>query len=310
MSTMFPATRARHGFTLVELLVVIAIIGVLVALLLPAVQAAREAARRVKCQNHLKQIGIALLNYESTFKTLPAGMEVELSLHCSGADCRGNALWTRLLPYLEQAPLAAQYDDKLGGLATANAALGANALSVYACPSDGKWATFPNRRNYFGVAGGRLRHSHGWRGDVFLDGVFNINLRRRLAEISDGSSNTLAVGESFHAQRWGAGAGYGDPNVGGPVTWMMCSACIKPSCLPADRSYGRDMRNAKYPINAVVPLLPDNENDTPFGSQHPGGASFVFADGHVSLLYQGLPMNVYQLLAACDDGETIPGGPY
>ncbi|WP_261365331.1 DUF1559 domain-containing protein [Anatilimnocola floriformis] len=302
---------ARRAFTLVELLVVIAIIGVLVALLLPAVQAAREAARRTTCQNHSRQIGLAIHNYNDTHVWLPAGMEVELSIHCTAADCRGNAMWTRLLPYIEQRNISDRYDDSLGyNVANHVNVLGAVPIATYTCPSDAKWLTTKNRRNFFGIAGGRVRDSHGWRGDVYLDGIFNINQRRKLAEITDGTSNTMAVGESCHAQLWGLGPGYGVATQGGPVGWIVGSACIKPNCLPADRSYGRDMRNTRFPINAIVPLLADNENDSPLGSQHPGGANFVFADGHVSFLRTGLEMNIYQMLAACQDGEVVPGGNY
>lgn len=131
-----------------------------------------------------------------------------------------------------------------------------------------------------------------------------------MAEITDGTSNTLAIGESSHPQLWGMGPGYGIATQGGPVGWMMAGACLKPSCGPNDRSYGRDVRNTRFPINAIVPLLADSENDTPLGSRHPGGANFVFADGHVSFLRQGLEMDVYQKLAACQDGEVIPGGNY
>ena len=300
--------RRRRAFTLVELLVVIAIIGVLVALLLPAVQAAREAARRTTCQNHSRQIGIAIHNYNDTYGWVPAGMEVELSIHCTGVDCRGNSMWTRLLPYLEQRNISDKYDDSVGyNVANHMNVLGAVPITTYTCPSDGKYITIKNRRNYFGIAGGLVRHSHGWRGDVYLDGIFNINNRRRMAEITDGTSSTLAVGESCHAQLWGMGPGYGIPTQGGPVGWMWGGACIKPNCLPADRSYGRDMRNTRFPIGAIVPLLADNENDSPLGSQHPGGANFVFADGHVSFLRAGLDQNIYQRLAACQDGEVIPG---
>jgi prepilin-type N-terminal cleavage/methylation domain-containing protein/prepilin-type processing-associated H-X9-DG protein len=298
----------RHGFTLVELLVVIAIIGVLVALLLPAVQAAREAARRTTCQNHSRQIGIAIHNYNDTHGWVPAGMEVETSIHCGGNDCRGNSMWTRLLPYIEQRNIADQYNDSLGyNVAQHLNVLGAIPIVTYTCPSDAKFLSFKNRRNYFGIAGGLQRHSHGWRGDVYLDGIFNINQRRRLAEITDGTSSTLAVGESCHPQRFGMGPGYGIESQGGPVGWIMGSACKKPNCEPEARSYGRDVRNTRFPINATVPLLEDNENDSPLGSQHPGGANFVFADGHVSFLQAGLDMNVYQRLAACQDGEVVPG---
>jgi prepilin-type processing-associated H-X9-DG protein/prepilin-type N-terminal cleavage/methylation domain-containing protein len=301
MKTNWP--RRHPAFTLIELLVVIAIIGVLIGLLLPAVQKIREAANRLKCQNNLKQIGLAMHNYENTHKRLPQGMEVDPDRHCA-VDCRGNAMWVTLLPYLEQDNLHRLYRPE-DGWSSHVGTLGTNVLSIYLCPSNGRWPQFPNRRDYFGVAGGRTRHSHGWRGDVFLDGLFNINVPRRLSNIRDGASNTLAVGESIHAQRWGMGPGYGDPNLGGPVGWIWGGACMQPRCIIADRSYGRDVRNTRFPINSVVPLLPDNENDTPFGSQHPGGVNFLFADGHVAFVAQTLSMELLGALATVNGGEVL-----
>src|SRR4029453_14845746 len=134
--------------------------------------------------------------------------------------------------------------------------------------------------------------SHGWRGDIYLDGLFNINRAKRLTDVGDGTSETISVGESMPGQRWGLGPGYGDPNIGGPVGWLWGSGCTPPNCPLTDRSYGRDLRNTRFPINAGVPLLPDNENDSPFGSAHPGGANFLFADGHVTFLPQTLALSV------------------
>ncbi len=306
---MYKLETIRRGFTLVELLVVIAIIGVLVALLLPAVQSAREASRRSKCQNNLRQVGLAMFNFEDSKKTLPEGMEIDVSIHCLGGDCRGNSLWTLLLPYIEQGNTFNQYDAKLGwNTATHVNTLGARSMPIYVCPSDGKWALYTNRRNYFGIAGGLTRLSHGWRGDVFQDGVFKMRYPRRLAEITDGTSNSLAIGESSHPMRWGLGPGYGIQEIGGPTGWIVGSACIKPNCQLDNQSYGRDIRNTKFPINAIVPMLMDNENDIAFSSQHPGGANFVYADGHVGFLSQNLSMTTFQGLASCEGGETVDAG--
>jgi len=303
------ALTAGRGFTLIELLVVIAIIAVLIALLLPAVQAAREAARRIQCVNNLKQIGLALHNYHEVRGQLPDGMQVDPDRHCA-ADCRGNSMWVVILPYLEQDNVERQYRYNLGWSAGQPSWMFDMVQPLYACPSDGRWSQFPNRRDYFGIAGGHTRESHGWRGDVFRDGLFGINLHRRLTDVTDGTSSTLAVGESLHAQRWGAGPGYGDPNVGGPVLWLWGSACMQPRCIITDASYGRDLRNTKFPINSIIPLLPDNENDSPFGSQHTGGANFLFTDGHVAFLPQATPLNIFQALASIAGGEAIDSSSY
>jgi prepilin-type N-terminal cleavage/methylation domain-containing protein/prepilin-type processing-associated H-X9-DG protein len=296
----------RQAFTLIELLVVIAIIGVLISLLLPAVQSARESAARTQCQNNLKQIGLALANYEESYAYLPQGMAVNIATQCA-SDCRGNTMWLTILPDLEQENLASIYNPALGWNGGTNPAKLANYhLSLYKCPSNAKWANFENRRDYFGVAGGTKLNSLGWRGDIYLDGLFNINLPRRMTDITDGTSNTLAVGESFHPQLWREGPGYGVATTGGPVQWNSGSACSAPNCPVTNRSYGRDIRNTRYPINATVPLVATNENDTPFGSQHSGnGANFLFADSHVSFLPQTLPLPTFSALASVNGNETV-----
>ena len=128
------ADRERVGFTLVELLVVIAIIGILIALLLPAVQAAREAARRMQCTNGLKQLGLAMLNYESTNASFPTGM---ISYLPNGVDWAGHTAQAMLLPYLEEAAHGDEYDFTTRALYAPNIRIIREIIPAFNCPSDG-----------------------------------------------------------------------------------------------------------------------------------------------------------------------------
>lgn len=188
----------RRGFTIVELLVVIAIISVLIALLLPAVQAAREAARRAHCSNNLRQIGVGLLNYESTVKRLPPS----IVLDGSGGTVTWNGGWSvqaRILPYLEQAPLFGECDFSINKEEPVNQPAIGLGLPVYLCPSLVNTAVSMHDYGLSGVSGYGV-----CMGDWFIWGGFNgpenraafgPNRGRRLSEFTDGLSQTLAAAE-------------------------------------------------------------------------------------------------------------------
>ena len=228
----------RAAFTLVELLVVIAIISILIALLLPAIQMARESARRSQCQNNLKQVGVALHGYHAQREALPPG----LMLHA--LQGRPSASWRALLlPMLEQAPL---YDDigviedpadsNYGGVR--NRKPGTYDMSFYLCPSASRPEGQFKESHYAGVAGSAGAED-SWDledrlcGDVQRDGVLYPGSRVSMADISDGTSHTLAVGERTYIFR--------DWLVGGD--WRGSDSEYTQVCMGSTK-------NIRYPLNA------------------------------------------------------------
>jgi len=301
------------AFTLVELLVVIAIIGILIALLLPAVQAAREAARRMQCANNLKQIGVAMHAYCDTHRHFPPGSSGKTKAEASGS-VRGTGMYLLLMPFLEQKNTEAfyeAYDSELGWLTFYNDANNAAFLDlpvpVYICPSmpsasDGDNPPHGGVRHYWGVIGGKIVAGTSAWGNGYIDGMFSYLKGYPPARIQDGLSNTLAVGEArgpvYDQVGWWSGAdGYHDE--GSISSW----------------SYGHALHSTEYPLNGSNPYSPDDPmtpnsgfpawNWWPFGSFHPGGAQFVYGDGHVHFLDETIDFDVYQSLSTMAGGETI-----
>jgi len=301
-----PITRA---FTLVELLVVIAIIGVLVALLLPAVQAAREAARRSQCTNNLKQIGLAMQNYHSAHGSFPAGVDVKIPEGCLGptSDCRGFPMQVILMPYFEQGVIEQSFDDfydQQGGWIAWMIDQTNNGgteqflpISTFICPSNSRWGDYPHRKDYFGVVGGSITNfPPSAFGLVYNDGVMYPNSFTRVGEITDGTSNTFAVGEVVHAHPFGMSPGYGTAT-GSPTNWWI-GAHVNRTLPEESQSYGRALLSTLNPINSQIPLGLSTANELPFGSDHPGGAQFVYCDGHVTFIQDAIDINVYQWLSS------------
>lgn len=203
MSTL---VARRRGFTLIELLVVIAIIALLVSLLLPAIQAVREAARKSQCQNNLHQIGVALGNYEGTYKRLPlaAALPVNRTFEPYSAH-------VRLLDFLEQSSLANLVDWNVSSQFTANPTLAQMRIDVYLCPSEvnDRARPTPTLTHYplnYGFNEGTWFIFDPQTGAVG-DGAFHPNRAFRIAEITDGTSNTLAAAEvrAYQPNLWDTG---------------------------------------------------------------------------------------------------------
>ena len=185
-----------RGFTLIELLVVIASIAILIALLLPAVQQAREAARRTQCKNNLKQFGLALHNYHDVYNQFPNG-KYGCVLDSGGAansnSWRAFSVHTMILPYIEQAPLYASLDfNNLINAGTNNTVKNAK-ISAYKCPSDIQYSGTEPGNNYVCSGGPSLWWGVGITNEI---GVFNYQRKVGMRDLTDGTSNTIAVSES------------------------------------------------------------------------------------------------------------------
>jgi len=299
----------RKGFTLVELLVVIAIIGVLIALLLPAVQQAREAARRMQCTNHMKQIGLAFHNYHDTHGTFPPGWIHEGGVHAWG--------WaTMILPYMEQKALNDTLDSRtttLGQIVNDNATqqqwdAAQTVLDTYKCPSDNapdhgeSNVAFGVNRDFGGADGFQMPHSNYVanmgicrRGKALKNtGIAYGNSRIGFRDITDGTSNTFLLGE----RRW---------EVNGVNCWAGTWLGTRSTNGNGSRAVFYNTAISLYPLNI------NNQTECQFGfnSLHPGGANFVRCDASVSFIPEtidfaegGFPSGT----ATDNNSDTLPTG--
>ena len=325
--------RRDSGFTLIELLVVIAIIAILIALLLPAVQQAREAARRTQCRNNLKQLGLALHNYHDTHTIFPAA---------TYGPAYVSSWYTMILPYVDQAPAynklvfttrACYMNETTPSAAQLNNATAYNGLapSVFLCPS----STLPTLKTmtatpsgsllpmYTGISGSDLHRSTektpathyptGGSGYISAGGVLLTNGKVRMRDITDGTSNTMIVGEQSDwlmngsSQRdtrscvefsaWmGNNTSPGVPT--GNNTWTYQQEILQTTTL-------------RYPINFKTYSSTAGDGmahggaNKPIQSIHSGGAHVLMGDGAVRFLSESLHINTVKYLADRDDGQVV-----
>jgi len=316
----------RNGFTLIELLVVIAIIGVLIALLLPAVQSAREAARSMSCTNNLKQIGLALLNHENAHDEFPAGA---MGWNSAGTTWVGHTAFFMILPYLEQGSTYRNVDLETRAMDPPNATVLNTQIAPYHCPSDnaagrtlGDWFS---RSNYVLNYGPTFKYPPGAvmpqagspsrpRSDLENGGAFRDEIARTLREFKDGTSKTAMVSEVRAGQvdelpypadvrgTWGF-------NFGG--SYYTHFATPNSSVPDETRQEWCDPNSGAFEQVAPCVVMPPHNGDPDVvmrfvaRSRHPGGVKVLFADGHVRFVSDSISLDTWQAMSTIDGKEVL-----
>lgn len=318
----------RRGFTLIELLVVIAIIAVLIALLLPAVQQAREAARRSQCKNNMKQLGLALHNYHDTYSQFPINYSTTFTLD------NITLAWTvGILPYIDQAPLFGQINTAYGinndprspnpqSVAPVNPSNGWAAkqiISAFKCPSDTSENIMGSRANYGGTwavnsykANGGANWAWGnWVSPAQFNtsrwGVTNNGLDRgngfifrgngfpyttAFRNVTDGTSNTFAIGESV-------------PKYCVHTWWWWFNGVTATCSIPLNAPPVCTSNPQASKDQLLVQCAGDWPNNYSFYSQHTGGGHFALVDGSVRFVSDNIDLGLYRSLSTIDGGEVI-----
>lgn len=334
--------KSRFGLTLVETLVVISVLGLLLALLLPAVQAAREAARRQQCANNLRQFGIALASYRELLQTFPPGFIATFGL--SGFDEYAGAD-SMLLPYFEQSGLYALYDRNRPWYQQ-SPKMAQTVIPLFVCPSvnQANPVDMPLLASYPGVAtGGRYAVTNylfckglndSWCSapeTVSIDerGMFDVNFAIRGSGIRDGLSHTIAMGEGAGGSHWPLCSGPGctvpapaDPLGNYPhasVPWLACT--VYPDFVSGSGYLGSshcactlEPLNKKPVTHSMVAVASIDDcrcsdkggphRASNFRSAHPAGGNFLFADGSTHFLPQSIDMTTYRRLSTVADGAV------
>jgi prepilin-type N-terminal cleavage/methylation domain-containing protein/prepilin-type processing-associated H-X9-DG protein len=313
--------RQRPGFTLIELLVVIAIIAILVALLLPAVQQAREAARRSSCKNNLKQFGLAMHNYLEVHTRLPL---------CLNATNKPISVHTYLLPYLDQAPLYQLVDFNTSWNSPSNAVARGTEVSTFLCPSEPSaplpagWAGTSYRANQgSGILYGQpsTNPANGNFGMPAPNGVFISGMSLKLADVTDGTSNTAAFSEHPMGDFNNAQSTQFDtfrpgtyPNTPDEAVEQCRAMDPTDLSLQGVSNVGAPWIQSYHSTTQYFHVAPPNDRSCMFppgriatsaASFHPGGVQVVLCDGSVRFVNENIDIGIWRAVGARNSGRAI-----